>query len=145
MIVPSLAKEWMCLIRIALNVLTGAGGAHHPYSSRTIRTIRAPRAVHLRLHRGAYGPAALCRRHCECAVCLRRPLLSVAGRGVLRRHAGGQGGGSDRGASYRGRGRAGCLPPVNHECDLQLYDFDHGREQGYTIAAPPTASCGRPY
>ena len=33
---------WLCVV-----VVTGAGGAHHPYSSRTIRTIRAPDAVHL--------------------------------------------------------------------------------------------------
>jgi hypothetical protein len=31
--------------------------------------------------------------------------LSITGRGVLRRHAGGQGGGSDRGASWRWRGQ----------------------------------------
>ena len=110
----------MCVV-----VVTGAGGAHHPYSSRTIRTIRAPRAVHLRLHRGAYGPAALCRRHCECAVCLRRPLLSVAGRGVLRRHAGGQGGpatGGHRIDSGRGAAaaRVGCLPSVNNAIDLRF-------------------------
>ena len=108
----------MCVV-----VVTGAGGAHHPYSSRTIRTIRAPRAVHLRLHRGAYGPAALCRRHCECAVCLRRPLLSVAGRGVLRRHAGGQGGpatGGHRIDSGRGRARGLPMPSVNNAIDLRF-------------------------
>ena len=48
--------------------------------------------------------------------------LSITGRGVLRRHAGGQGGASDRGASYRGRGHVGCLPPVN----TAIYDFDQG-------------------